>query len=597
MDRGMPERSIDGPATASPAVGQSLSRGSPGPDPASALRGELAAVCSNLRFARSPIMTRLLTYLVGETLAGRGDKLKSYAVAVDGLGRGSEFDALSDSYPRVQVARLRRALDAHYGQVPTSRPRLSIPRGSYRVDLLRPSDQALLGAEPVNEPPAPMAPPQDQSASPLIEPPPSSPQPPSRRAFSVPVPALIVFTIVAIGVLAWLSLRHDQRVPTPPRSAIVVVGAPISPGDADAVDDAREIRSKLLDGLSRSWALRPAEAADAAETHDSGRVYRIETQLARPAGSTRSLFVRLYDNASSTLVWSREFSVPDKDADMGQATDLVLASLGGSYGVIAEQEARRLHADWSPGYACILKFMQFVTTRDHGFAQKLQHCTAQPSPEPRLEGMRLSVGALLALDGPASRSARPALLRGAREKAAQAADSYPQDYYTHYALARISYATGNCEQGARHSAHAMELSPNDPAVTGMLAMASYFCGRPDPTLAERAFHLQLNADNSTRLSSILLAIATGRRDWLQILADLPVHRAGTNMPFVHLCNTLLHAALDQTAEARESWHAFRSALDPGRTEDALLAEFIVSDATRNKVSEFLRKKGVTGRAG
>lgn len=75
---------------------------------------ELDAIESDPAFQRSPVMRRLLRFLVMESLAGRGEKLKSYAIAVEALGRESSFDPQTDSYPRVQVARLRKLLDAHY---------------------------------------------------------------------------------------------------------------------------------------------------------------------------------------------------------------------------------------------------------------------------------------------------------------------------------------------------------------------------------------------------------------------------------------------------------------------------------------------------
>ncbi|WP_299328773.1 hypothetical protein [Parasphingopyxis sp.] len=110
-------------------------------DPAStgsaAIRAETVRLLSAPQFARAPVMRRLLSYLVDQTLAGNGDRLKAYTIAVDGLGRDADFDAGQDSYPRVQVGRLRKLLDEVYA-IPGSRAamRLHIPKGGYAVHFL-----------------------------------------------------------------------------------------------------------------------------------------------------------------------------------------------------------------------------------------------------------------------------------------------------------------------------------------------------------------------------------------------------------------------------------------------------------------------------
>ncbi|RYD98826.1 MAG: hypothetical protein EOP61_15150, partial [Sphingomonadales bacterium] len=51
--------------------------GPPGLPDADLMREELQSVITSPDFARAPIMKRLLSFLVGETAAGRGDQLKA----------------------------------------------------------------------------------------------------------------------------------------------------------------------------------------------------------------------------------------------------------------------------------------------------------------------------------------------------------------------------------------------------------------------------------------------------------------------------------------------------------------------------------------
>lgn len=105
-----------------------------------AYQSELERVFRSPQFSRAPVMRKLLQFLVNETLAGRGYRLKAYQIAVDALGRDENFDPQSDSYPRVQVGRLRKLLETCYDEIEHdgnySARRFEIPKGSYHVDLI-----------------------------------------------------------------------------------------------------------------------------------------------------------------------------------------------------------------------------------------------------------------------------------------------------------------------------------------------------------------------------------------------------------------------------------------------------------------------------
>ena len=108
------------------------------PDYDLAVRRELAQLLVSAEFAHAPVMIRLLTYLIEQTLAGNGRRLKSYHIAVDGLGRSADFDPATDSYPRVQIGRLRKLLEVYYAHHPDQPdPCLHIPSRSYAVRLSR----------------------------------------------------------------------------------------------------------------------------------------------------------------------------------------------------------------------------------------------------------------------------------------------------------------------------------------------------------------------------------------------------------------------------------------------------------------------------
>ncbi len=83
-------------------------------------------------FGRSGRLVDLLRFIVGEEMAGRGDRLKAYAIATQVLGRNADFDAAQDSIVRVEIARLRTALKLFYFRGAETPVLIDIPKGAYR---------------------------------------------------------------------------------------------------------------------------------------------------------------------------------------------------------------------------------------------------------------------------------------------------------------------------------------------------------------------------------------------------------------------------------------------------------------------------------
>lgn len=96
------------------------------------VRTALTRILASEPFAASDRLRNLLRYLVEEALAGRGNRLKGYRIAVEVFNRGEEFDADTDPLVRIQAGRLRRALDRYYaGDGDRDAVRISIPKGGY----------------------------------------------------------------------------------------------------------------------------------------------------------------------------------------------------------------------------------------------------------------------------------------------------------------------------------------------------------------------------------------------------------------------------------------------------------------------------------
>jgi len=104
----------NGPASGTALAAAANPAATPGHPPhATEIRQHLARVVASAVFRDSLRLKHFLTFVVETTLAGSADRIKSYTIAIEALGRGSDFDPQADPIVRVEAGRLRRAL-AHY---------------------------------------------------------------------------------------------------------------------------------------------------------------------------------------------------------------------------------------------------------------------------------------------------------------------------------------------------------------------------------------------------------------------------------------------------------------------------------------------------
>jgi hypothetical protein len=101
-----------------------------------AVREELDRILKSSPFVQSRRRQRLLEYIVKETLAGRGDRLKGYTIAREVFDRPEEFDPNIDSIVRMEAARLRDRLREYYdSEGRNNQIRIELPKGTYAPQI------------------------------------------------------------------------------------------------------------------------------------------------------------------------------------------------------------------------------------------------------------------------------------------------------------------------------------------------------------------------------------------------------------------------------------------------------------------------------
>jgi hypothetical protein len=95
-------------------------------------RAELAAILESETFRRSPKVSRLLSYLCDKYFRGEAEEIGEYGIAVDVLGRGTQFDPQVDAIVRVDTHHLRKRLTQYYAaEGQHHEVQIVIPGGQY----------------------------------------------------------------------------------------------------------------------------------------------------------------------------------------------------------------------------------------------------------------------------------------------------------------------------------------------------------------------------------------------------------------------------------------------------------------------------------
>ena len=116
-----------------------------GPTP-DEIRQALERVLASKAFRTAESLSRILRFVVENTLEGRADRVKEYTIGAEVLERGGSFDPQTDPIVRVQAGRLRSKLLQYYeAEGGHDCVRFALPRGGYVPEITR--FYALPGAE------------------------------------------------------------------------------------------------------------------------------------------------------------------------------------------------------------------------------------------------------------------------------------------------------------------------------------------------------------------------------------------------------------------------------------------------------------------
>ena len=501
----------------------------------------------NPEFARSPTMSKLLRFLVDHKLQEENKPLTAYVIAVDALGRDEGFDTQIDSYPRVQIGRLRRMLD-HFYQRETSENRLSIPYNNYEITVL-PNDSVGAADDMVGGSAAAVQPPASLPTASFAGAKKGSPSG-SWSAGRVRIwAAVLVLMLAAMG-----AFYYSQRTEVPDESSIAYPSITVTGPQDIALSSSRAkiqmAQSYLIRALKRFDQLRVLDdGADPAEKAQ----YLLETLLLNEAAGRIQL--RLVDRASQEVIWSSPIEVgaiQKLEADLDQAV-IATASL---HGKIAQHELSKYRGDYSPGYPCLLQFHQFLRYQDRTLLKPALQCMAVSAEQFPDDAYLMSM--LVVAKNLSERSGNQDEMEGVRKDLAlQAATLGDDSASAAFAVAQSAFLEGDCRRGVAWGERAVRLNPLNSRIMGYLGLYMLACKMPEgEAYSTRALQMDPDADLTIVATVALQKLRRGDAKAAQQLASRYMDLAPGSTPGLEISYILSTATLGDKEEARRAWRQF-----------------------------------------
>jgi len=425
-------------------------------------RAQLLLIVASTDFDATGRERRFLTHVVEETLAGRGDRIKAYSIAVEVFGRGESFDPQTDPIVRIEAGHLRRALERYYLTSGHADPILiTIPKGGY-VPVF-----AFRSRQPVEESQAPLVPQVTPDSS-------------VRRMVGLGVVLaglFVAFLAAAASLLAWGWPSSRPGVPEIPR--VLVEQFDNLTGTQAAAAFANGLKQEVVSQLSKFKdivVIEPAVKGDEPSISPPRFVLAGSVNLSVDEFRVR---VRLINRADGSVLWANSYDGAMKVAELVKAqTDIasnVATSLAQTYGVIFQSDAN-LHVenppdDWA-AYTCTLSFYSYRFPVDPETRSAVRTCLEKSVARFPNYATAWGLLSLIYMDDyrfefPADSAASAAALERALAAARRAVELDPVNIRGRQAEMLALYFNKEIEAALRVGKQTLDINPNDTEFMGI----------------------------------------------------------------------------------------------------------------------------------
>jgi TolB-like protein len=580
-----------------------------------AVREQLDRILKSRPFLQSRRRQRFLEYIVNETLAGRGDRLKGYAVARDVFDRAEGFDPNVDPVVRIEAARLRDKLREYYDAAGKDDPILiELPKGTYTPQI---SFRAVGGAAEGRDHAL-------KEASATV----AGDAPLPRRQWwksakvGLPMVALILLLVAGAWLAAGLWRTEPKETTSAAGSSLAEVPAvavlPFVNLSGDSKQDyfSDGLTEDILTELSRARDLRvlarnttfqyKGKPVDVAKLgRELNARYVLEGSIRRAEDRLR-VTAQLIDVESGTHLWADRY---DRDmADVFLVEDdivnQIVAKIAGSYGAIERNEAKaaaRKGPDQIRAYDLVLKAREIMqwdwTSENFAAARDALHQAIALDPtnaQARRELAWLAViGWVFGLDQ------APVPLDEITAQATKAVELDPADARARMVSASAYFFAKQLDQFEREANQALTLAPYDAEITAVLACMISASGDHERgvALAEKANALNPDASIGWYHSTVYTA-AYLNGDYERAL-EVARQDQDDEMSYAFLEIIPIYGQLGRKQEALAAWRKLQTFI-PGasaKTFEDWWRLWNMPEADIAKLMDGVHKSGVLGAEG
>jgi adenylate cyclase len=456
----------------------------------------LARVLKNGLATDSDRQRRLIQYLVTEELEGRGHRLKAVSIATDVFGRSADFDPQTDSIIRVEMERIRQALDLYYATQGANDP----VRIQFEKDSYRPKFEWIAKGAPVRTP---------------------------KRLWLLITAVLVtvfaggmLFVFLPLGKL----LIDRQAKPISPRVAVATIAFSSDTPGLDYL--VAGMQGELVGILAEfDWLtvfpILADQPIDKTFSNKMGRVDYIVRNTAQTANDRLAVWALLTDGKTGAVLWSNRYETPLEAAgifDLQRNIAARIASdIGRPRGIIASLEYTRIANDSfrsSGGIDCYLRAFRFSSTFDRADYREAHACAEAASKTN--DANALALFAVLELAGEsfgyngAPSSERRAMAVRLADQAFRLNDLGSLPRMASYAAA---ICEGDEERFRRISGLSVRDYPNNPAVQFDVAQRTILGTSAEGiALLERAHKLNPVSDSTYGVLKAFDAFQHGQDD-------------------------------------------------------------------------------------
>ncbi|MDC7741221.1 adenylate cyclase [Rhizobium binxianense] len=578
-----------------------LDRPLPGADD---IRAQLERLALSSEFPNTGRTEAFLSYIVEEVLAGRGNRIKGYAIALEVFKRRDDFTQ-DDPVVRIEAGRLRRALERYYLVAGQNDPvRIDVPKGGYvpvfHWNAAAPAEgDSAVGDDDVTAPSAH-----------------------ERRLPRLPRLGFIGTTValaIALAASCWTVGRYVSvspgRLSSKPDGPTLVIAPLANLGSGPNSElYTKGLTEELLTALPRFKEIKvfgretstalPADVAAAQVRDELGAHYLLAGGV-RVSDTRIRVTARLVDTSDGAILWSQDYDNDLRSRDLfaiqSDVANKVATAIAQPYGVIAHVDLVNPPPDDFGAYECTLGFYAYraeLTVERHAKVREcLERAVARYPGYVTAWGMLsiiyLDEGRFQFNPKPGS----PAPLQRSLQAARRATQLDPDNSRALQALMTALFFNQQPDEALRVGEQALAANPNDTELKGEIGTRLAMGGQWERGAALLDEALALNPGGGGYFHGTRALAAYMLRDNQTAVAEI---RQADLQKFslFHVVAAVIFAEADMLEDARlegETFMRMRPDFIPNIEEELRARNFRLDDQLRLVAS--LRKAGLPVPAG